>query len=312
MRSTSTGTSAVRGILLFIGASMAFAGMDTIAKMLAHHGVPIVQITWARYFFSIFCLALLIPQFRDGRRVLSARPALQLGRSALLLVVTLMFFTVFSMMPLVEAVSIGFTTPLMVTALAAVLLHERVGLERWAAVAVGFAGVLVVIRPLNEVVADWPSLLMLLTAFLNALYHLSTRAIAGIDPPATTILYTNVVGAVVLSVAVLFVPGYWVAVPTIAWVEFAALGFFAFMGHYLLAQAYSRAPASTLAPYTYMIVIWVGFLGYAAFGDLPDRWTIIGSLIVIAAGLYVFHREAQSRRLARAAPQAGAEIDCAG
>lgn len=270
--------------------------MDTIAKMLAQHGVPIVQITWARYFFSIFCLALLIPQFRDGRRVLSRRPLLQLGRSALLLLVTLLFFNVFSKMPLVEAVSIGFTTPLMVTALAALLLHERVGIERWAAVAVGFTGVLVVIRPGQEVVADWPSLLMLLTAFLNALYHLSTRAIAGIDPPATTILYTNVVGAIVLSAAVLLVPGYWAAVPLIAWFEFAALGFFAFMGHYLLVQAYSHAPASILAPYTYMIVIWVGILGYMAFGDLPDHWTIIGSLIVIAAGLYVFRRESQLRK----------------
>ena len=309
MLSPSAGSSALRGIALFIGASLSFACMDTLAKYLARDGVPVLQITWARYFFSIFCLALLIPRLRDGRRVWSQRPGLQLGRSALLLAVTLMFFTVFSMLPLVEAVSIGFTTPLMVTALAGLWLHEKVDAARWAAVFAGFLGVLVVIRPLDDVVADWPSLLMLLTAFLNALYHLSTRAIAGIDPPETTILYTNVVGAVVLSVAVPFI---WVSVTGIVWVEFAALGFFAFMGHYLLIWAYSSAPASTLAPYTYMIVIWVGFLGYGVFGDLPDRWTVIGSLIVIAAGLYVFRRETQLRRAARAAPQSGAEIDGAG
>lgn len=309
MRPLPPGPSALRGIVLFIGASVSFACMDTLAKYLARHGVPVVQITWARYFFSIFCLVLLIPQFRDGRRVLSARPLLQFGRSALLLAVTLMFFTVFSLMPLVEAITIGFTTPLMVTALAAMLLHERVGLERWAAVGVGFFGVLVVIRPGDPVVADWPALLMLLTALLNALYHLSTRAIAGIDPPVTTILYTNVVGAVVLSAVV---PFAWVAVPPIMWVEFAALGFFAFLGHYLLIVAYSKAPASTLAPYTYMIVIWVGFLGYAVFDDVPDQWTVIGSLIVIAAGLYVFHRESQMRKVARAAPQSAEEIDGAG
>jgi drug/metabolite transporter (DMT)-like permease len=311
--------SALNGILIFMAASFSFACMDTLAKHAAAR-VHVIEVTWGRYFFSLLFLGLLLGRGAEGgstavqpsmlqkmRSTLlptSQQPLFQIVRSAILLGVTLLFFTGISYLPLVDAVAIGHTTPLMITALASLALGEKVGGRRWAAVGIGFAGVLVVIRP-GLGVMHWAAFIMLGAAILNALYHLSTRVLASVDKPETTIVYTGLVGAAVLTVSVPFVwtnPDIW------SWVELAACGFFGFLGHYLLAMAYARAPASTLAPYTYIITIWLGLLGYFVFGNIPDLWTLIGCAIIVGSGLYIYHCEAQLRRIARAAPQTAEEI----
>jgi drug/metabolite transporter (DMT)-like permease len=158
-------------------------------------------------------------------------------------------------------------------------------------------------------VIDWAAFAMLGAAIFNALYHLSTRVLASVDRPETTIVYTGLVGALVLTVAVPFV---WSAPDMQDWIELAACGFFGFIGHYLLAMAYARAPASTLAPYAYVITIWLGLLGYLVFGHIPDAWTVAGCAIIVGSGLYIYRREAQLRRATTAAPQSAEEIDEAG
>lgn len=299
--------SSVRGILIFMAASFSFACMDTLAKHLASN-VHIIEVTWGRYVFSLLFLGLLFGRGAERRPTASARPLFQIIRSTLLLGVTLLFFTGIAYLPLVDAVAIGHTTPLMITALASLALGEKVGPRRWTAVCVGFVGVLIVIRP-GLGVMHWAAFIMLGAAILNALYHLSTRILASVDKPETTIVYTGLVGAVVLTISV---PFFWTDPDPWDWVELAATGFFGFVGHYLLAMAYARAPASTLAPYTYVITIWLGLLGYLVFGHIPDIWTMIGCTIIVGSGLYIYHREAQLRREARAAPQTAEEIDEAG
>lgn len=296
--------SAAHGILLFLGASVSFACMNTLAKY-ASQGLHVIEVTWGRYAFSLLLVALLVPRVRQKRPFASARPLLQVVRSALLLGVTALFFAAISLMPLVDAAAIGQTTPLMITALAGVLLGERVGFRQWAAVVAGFIGVLVVMRPGFGAI-EWAAVLMLGAAALNALYHLATRMLASIDPPETTIIYTGVVGSAVLTAAL---PIFWTTPEPAEIALLAGLGFLGFLSQYLLILAYARAPASTLAPYTFLITVWLGLLGYTVFGELPDVWTIAGTLMIVGSGFYIYQAEAQSHGRARAAPQTGEEID---
>jgi drug/metabolite transporter (DMT)-like permease len=296
--------SNTRGIALFIGASVTFACMNTLAKF-ASRGLHVVEVSWGRYFFSLLFLGFLFPRLPAKRPFASARPMMQIGRSAFLLGVTLMFFGAIAYMPLVDAVAIGQTTPLIVTALAGPLLRERVGAQRWTAVAVGFLGVLVIIRP-GLGTFHWAALVMLVAAVLNALYHLSTRALASVDRPETTVIYTAIFGTVVLTAALPFIwsdPELW------EFGELLVLGGLGFTSQYLLAMAYARTPASTLAPYTYLIIVWLGVLGYVVFGEVPDFWTILGTLVVVVAGLYLYRHEARARVTPAAVPQSAEEID---
>ena len=303
-KQAAASAGALRGIALFIAASVSFACMNTLAKFAAQ-GLHTVEVTWGRYFFSLLFLALLVRRLPSKRPLASARPALQIGRSALLLGVTLLFFASIPHMPLVDAVAIGQTTPLIVTALAGPLLGETVGARRWAAVCVGFIGVIVIIRPGFGAI-DWPALVMFVAATLNALYHLSTRVLSNVDRPETAVVYTALFGAGVLS---LLLPVVWTAPELWEFGELLILGALGFASQYLLVMAYARAPASTLAPYAYLIIVWLGVLGYLVFGEIPDLWTIVGTVVIAAAGLYVYRQEANARRNARAAPQSAAEID---
>lgn len=146
---------------------------------------------------------------------------------------------------------------------------------------------------------------MVAAATLNALYHLSTRALSGVDRPETTVIYTALFGALVLT---LLLPIVWTTPEPWEIAELLVLGGLGFASQYLLVMAYARAPASTLAPYTYLIIVWLGLLGYLVFGEIPDLWTVVGTVVIAASGLYVYRQEAKARRNARAAPQSAEEI----
>ncbi len=282
------------GVAFFLGTLACFSGLDTLAKLMTRE-FDVVQIAWGRYVFHAAFLAVLMPRHGIVRPLRSTRPWLQFARAALLAFVTFLFFTSIRFLPLAEATSIAFMTPLFVTALAHLVLKEKVGVRRWTAVAIGFVGVLIVIRPGLGVV-HWAAFIALAMAFCNAFYHLATRFLAGIDPPHTTIFYTGLVGAFLLSLVVPFV---WRTPDLVGWTEMIAIGFLGGLGHYLLIRAYHLAPASLLAPYTYLQIVLITFLGYVVFGDLPDGWTIAGALVIVASGIYVFYREATLRRQGR-------------
>jgi drug/metabolite transporter (DMT)-like permease len=206
-----------------------------------------------------------------------------------------MFFTSVSFLPLADVTAIGFVAPLILTGLAHFVLAEKVGVRRWAAIFVGFCGVLVIIRPGFDVM-HWAVFVVLAMAASNAVYQLATRMLAGVDSAQTTIFYTGIVGAIAFS---LFVPFFWTPPSLAGWLSMMALGLFGGLGHYLLIQAFALAPASLLAPFTYTAIVWVTILGYLVFGDFPDAWTMAGAAIVIASGIYVFYREAYLRRVGR-------------
>jgi drug/metabolite transporter (DMT)-like permease len=280
-----------RGIALYLAAIFLFACLDTLAKYLTRD-YNVMQIAWGRYAFHAAFLLFLMPRHGVWRPLRSARPGFQVIRAFLLMVVSLLFFISVSFLPVANVTAIGFVAPLILTALAHFVLHEKVRIRRWAAICAGFIGVLVIIRP-GLGVMHWAAFIALAMAACNALYHLATRMLAGIDSAETTIFYTGLVGALGFS---LLVPFFWEATDLVGWLGMIAIGLFGGLGHYMLIQAYTLAPASLLAPFSYSAIIWVTILGYLIFGDFPDGWTSLGTSIIIASGIYVFYREAKLRR----------------
>jgi drug/metabolite transporter (DMT)-like permease len=275
------------GIALMCGAVAAFSCLDATAKYLNGH-MDTLQVVWARY-AGAFALALLLsnPVTTPGL-MRTSRPVLQIVRSALLLGSSIFNFLAFRYLQLDQALSILFSVPFMVAALAGPMLGEWIGWRRWTAISVGFAGVLVVMRP-GPTGFDPAALLSVGSAVCYALYGITTRLLARSDSSETTLFYTNLVGVVVMSPIVLLV---W-STPASVWIAclmvlMGALGSF---GHYLLIAGHRLAPASILSPFMYTQLIWAVMLGYLIFGDVPTGWTLAGAGIVIASGLYILNRE---------------------
>jgi drug/metabolite transporter (DMT)-like permease len=275
------------GIALMCGAVAVFACLDATAKFLLGH-MDALQVVWARY-TSAFLLTLVLfnPVSRPGL-MRTARPWLQVGRSTLLLLSTIFNFLAFRHLQLDEALSILFSTPFLVAILAGPMLGEWIGWRRWVAIGVGFAGVLVVIRP-GVAGIQWAALFSLASAACYSLYNIATRLLARTDSNQTTLFYSNMVGAVMMLPVVPFV---WTT-PTSPLVIalMLVMGVFGAFGHYLLIFAHRLAPASTLAPFIYTQLVWATALGFLVFGDVPHRWTLAGAAIVVVSGLYILHRE---------------------
>ena len=226
---------------------------------------------------------------RRGRALLqTGRPGLQWIRSLLLILCTLAFFTAIRYMPLADAVAISFISPLLVTALSVPLLGEVVGRRRWTAVAVGFVGAMIIVRP-GLGVMHWAVWLLLLMALGYALYQITTRMLSSTDDPITTLFYSGLVGTAAMT---LVVPFFWrtPAMPE-HWLMLASLGLMGAVGHYALIKSFVFAPVAVLAPLSYTALLWNTWFGYMVFGDLPDRWTVGGAGILIATGIYIIYRE---------------------
>lgn len=274
-----------RGILWMLLTTLCFISLDTLAKYLTE-SYPVPQVVWARYVFHVVLLALYLG-FRLQSVMRSARPRLQWLRSVLLVGATGLFFSALSFIQLAEATAVMFVAPLIVTGLSMPLLGERVGPRRWAGVAIGFLGALVIIRP-GAAAMEPAALLALGAACCYALYQIATRVLARHDAPLTTLAYSALVGAAA-STAV--VPFFWVTPDLAGWSAMVGMGFFAGIGHFALIKAFSAGPAATISPFGYFTLIWATLFGYAAFGDLPDLWTVAGALVIAGSGLYIAHRE---------------------
>lgn len=274
------------GILFLVLAGFLFTILDASNKHLTG-AYAVAQVVWARYAFQWLVVPAIVGRVSLAAAIRTRNLPLQILRSLLLLLATVCFVIALHFVPMADASAVGKVGPLMLTALSIPLLGERVGPRRWAAVVVGFIGALIIIRP-GMGSAHWALFLPLLTAFFFALYSIATRKLSRVDPPQTTFLYTGVVGTLVASAAV---PFFWRAPDLFGWTLMIGSGVFAGLGHLSLIQAYKRAPASALAPFAYVQLVWATLVGYAVFGDFPDAPTILGALIIIASGVYVVYRE---------------------
>ena len=280
-------TASSRGIALILTANLLFAGMDAVSKTLIAE-YPVTQILWVRYaFFAAFATALSLRSVGPIAGFRSTRPVLNVTRAVILLVEIACFVLAFRYLPLAETHSIAAVYPLIITALSALVLGEFVGPRRWAAIAVGFVGVLVILRP-GVGVFDSAALIPLAGAALFSVYQILTKILGRTDSMVTIMLYTGWVGFALTS---LIGPFHLVAPDPMGWVLLLVAGVFGVVGHILLIKALEAAPASVLQPFNYTLLVWATAVGFLVFGDLPDGVTVLGASIVVASGLYTWWRE---------------------
>jgi drug/metabolite transporter (DMT)-like permease len=281
------------GIVLMLLAWAFFASVDTAAKWLALLGVPALQLAFMRYAVS-FGLSLTMG-IRKGAffewpdtRVMG----LVVLRAVLLILATVLNFTALAYLPLAVTATLMNSAPLILTALAVPLLGERVGPFRWAAVILGFVGVVVVIRPLDGAF-HWASLLVLINATALALFAILTRLLSGRIATQTMQLYMGAIGTAALILPALAV---WQMPQTaLEWGLLFSLGAFAWTGHEIYSRAHAFAEASVLVPFNYAFIVYLTIAGYLVFDDIPEAPVLFGAAIIIASGLIVWWRETSLR-----------------
>lgn len=260
--------------------------MDGMAKHLTTE-LPVLEVVWARYFFTvIISLSLAFIFFRKH----ITRPKdtkIQIIRSIFLFGSTILFFYSISVISITESLTLAFVYPIVVTLLSSILLKEKVGLRRWIAVIIGFLGVLIVLRPgLTSI--SLASLAGLGTGICYAFYTITTRKLSSIDSPLLTLIFTGLIGAIIISAIVPFV---WVTPnfnQLLLMVGIAAVGT---AGHFLLILSFYFSEASKLAPFAYFEIVTNILIAYYFFGDFPDQWVWIGLTIIISSGAYITIRE---------------------
>ena len=285
----------LRGIALMVAALFLFASLDATSKHLSQtYAVPLL--VWARY--TLHCLMMVIflaPSMR-WKLVATGRPWRQAVRGVLLVGVTGFAMAAFRIMPLAEATALLFITPLFVALLAGPMLGEQVGRLRWLAVAIGFAGTLLIARPGSDLSVPGVAL-CLAAAGCYALYQIQTRILSPGESSVTMLFYTALIGTLVMSLGL---PWFWSGPwPTATdALLIASLGLYGGVGHFLLIHAFRDTTASTLSTVQYVQLIWATLLGWIFYDQLPDALSGIGMAIVAGSGLAV--TLAERRRSARA------------
>ena len=281
--------------MLVIGACFLFPFLDASGKYLVMHGMSAPFVAWARYAVHMV-LALILFRAWSNRMIFKTHNlSAQMVRSMFLFGSTVFNFLALQTLQLAEAVSIAFFAPMLTVALAGPLLGEHAGWRRWAAIFVGFIGMLIVTRPgfgsfgLGHFYA-------LGFVVCQTLYVIMTRHMGARESAESLIFYSALIPTLLMLPTV---PLYG-SMPQgpLQWGVLAMTGISGGLGHWLLIKAYQRASTSALAPYPYTQIVWMVGLGWFAFGDLPDKWTLVGASVIISSGLYILHREHKLRQMA--------------
>lgn len=277
-----------RGIALMLATTLVFAAQDGISRHLAAEYNVIVVVMLRYWFFAAFVLA--VSSRRPGGIGAVARteqPALQIFRGVLLVAEICVMVLAFTLLGLVESHAIFAAYPLLIAALSGPILGERVGWRRWAAIAVGFVGVLLIIRPGLRVFSP-EALVAVASALMFAVYGLLTRFAARKDTAETSFFWTGVSGAVAIS---LVGPFFWEPMTGGDSLWMLALCITGALGHFLLIKAYEAAEASSVQPFAYFQLVFASLIGVTVFGEVVDPLTAAGATIIVGAGLYTFRRE---------------------
>ena len=278
----------LRGIGLMLATAAMFAGVNSSSKFATRAGVPTLEVVWARYAISLVVAVAILRPWRHPAEYVTRRPISQALRALFLLTSTTLNFIAIRHLQLSESAAINFVSPLIVTALAGPVLGEWAGWHRWAAVAVGFVGVLIVIEPTPS--SFNPAVIAsLANAACYAGYALATRKLSATETPSSMLVYASLVATVVLLPALpathLVVPGWQAALAMLI------CGACAAFGHFFVIHAYRHAPAMVLAPFSYSQMLWMSLIGYVVFADLPTPATLIGAAVIVASGLYILYRQ---------------------
>lgn len=279
-----------KAILLMIGAIFVFTVMDATAKELSSR-VGVLQAVWARYTGqAVMVVLIVLPRISSVAR--TRYPGLQLARSVILLGATASFFTGISHIGLAEATAIMDINPVLITLGAALFLGERLGPRRAIGIAVSLVGALIIIRPGSGVFSPY-ALFPLAAAFFYTAYNLVTRYVGMNEDPWTSLLYTAAFGAVILTA---MVPFYWTPLDLTSGGLVLMLACAGTASQWMLIRSLSLGEASMLAPFAYVALIFATLWGALFFDEYPDLWTIVGALVIVVAGIYVWHRETAQQR----------------
>jgi len=273
---------------MLLAVTFMFPTMNASVKYLAAEGYPYGQLVWARYFGHLVFMIIAFMPVHGWNLFKTEKPVIQGVRSFLLFSCTALYFYAIQFIDLTVAASISFTSPILVTALSAPILAEKVGIRRWMAVIVGFAGAMIIIRPGGSAF-HWAMLLVIANTVSYAFYQLLTRKIASNDNPETTITLTAVFGAI--AATFFLFDGMEMPRNAVHWGIFISMGALGGFGHYLVVKAFQYTEASVVAPFSYGQLIGATFFGFVLFDTFPDQWTWIGAAIVVASGLYIASRE---------------------
>lgn len=271
------------GIAAMLGAMSVLPFIDMFAKILGSQGLPIVQIVAARVAIGALFTAPLAWRAAGPSMLRRANPGLHILRAALLVTATFAFFLSLKYLQMAESLAIFFVQPLVLTALSGWFFGEKVGLHRWGAVLVGFAGVLIIVRP-GMLPFNLGTLLAFGSGCSLALYLALSRRIAGQVPVIVTTFQTSALSALLLIV---LMPWVWTDPNPQQWLMLIALGIFGTLGQYLMLRSYDFAEASLLAPFAYFEMVMTTLLGWWVFGDFPDAMTWAGVAVLIASALYI-------------------------
>jgi drug/metabolite transporter (DMT)-like permease len=282
------------GIFYMIASVAVFSVINAVVKWEAAR-YPLNEVVFFRCLFSLVpCLALLAAT-GGFRRLRTQRLKEHIGRGAMQFISMMSIFAAFGLMPLADAVSISFSSPLFLTLLSIPLLGERVGRHRWAAVLVGFLGVLVMIRAgggFGGGIASTGALLALLSALIGASVTIAVRRMTLTEATATLVTYQALVTTVLSAV---LLPFAWTTPDWQDVLAMAAIGLCSAVGQYWWTQAFRFAPAAVAAPFSYLAMIWALLLGYFVWGDVPTPLLLTGAMVVAVSGLYILYRETVRR-----------------
>jgi len=268
-----------------------FTLLDGSAKWLVQ-SVPVIVVVWLRFLTQVLLAGAVLLPLRGRALVRTRHLRWHVARGLMFCAMTGMNFWALQYLLLTVTASIFFTVPILIALMSAPLLGERMDAKRWAAILIGFTGVLVIVRPGSA--AFHPAMLLsMVNAVLYAAFNLMTRKLAAYDAPETIQFLPALVAAVVLApfaLAAWQAPQGW-----FEWTLLCLMGVFGGTGHYLLAMAHRYAPASTLAPFLYQQILYMALFGYLVFGSVPEPAVWLGAAIVVGSGLYLFARERRAR-----------------
>ena len=286
----TTGSTS-RAIGLMVTAILLFTMMDAVAKgLLSRYPTP--QVIWARFTGQLI-FVLLILRGRVGPVLRTRFPWLHLARCACQFGATGLFFTALGYIGLAEATALTDTNPVLITLGAALFLGERLGPRRLIGVATAMLGAMIIIRP-GFGVFTLAALLPIGAAICYSGNALITRFVGRNENAWTSMIYASLFGSVVLGGVQPFI---WTAIPPGDWLLFGLMGALGTGAQLCLIRSFSTAEASVVAPFAYLGIVFAAIWGALIYSEYPDFWTIVGALVIIAAGLYVWHREARIARM---------------
>lgn len=287
-----------KGILCILLSTLVLTSQDGLTKWLVqyHHAGEVMFYRGLLAMPAAVLLHLALGQ--KVRRLRSVKPVFTAYRSIMALVCSMFVTLSFFYMPLADALAVIFVSPLILTALSALLLGEAVGWRRWCAVAVGFGGVLLITQP-GEGALTWVIVVPLVAALTGALRDIAARQLAGVDPATTTLFWAmtaNMVGGA------LTLPFFGTTWPTLEhWGMLAVAGCMIVVAQWLIILGFQLASGAIVAPFRYVSLVWAGLIGYAVWGDIPSTMKVAGAAVVCGSGIYIWWRETRLLRLQRRA-----------